>query len=55
MSGNKHRVLFVALEWLSSSSRVEGDLPESARRVLKLTLSRAYHAEDVVPEAHRFC
>ena len=55
MSGSKHHVLLVALGWLSSSSGVEGDLPESAQRILKLTLSRAFHVKDVVLEAHRFC
>ena len=55
MSGNNHCVLLVALGWLSSSSVVEGDLPEWALRFLRLTLSRASRAKDVVAEAGRFC
>ena len=53
MSDSKHYVLHVALEWLSSSCVVEGDLPESALRFLRLTLSRASRAKDVVAEAGR--
>ena len=45
----------VALEWLSLSSGVEGDLQEWALRSLRLTLSRASRTKDVVTEARRSC